>query len=191
MDDGRSRRVIIMDERLEEEVKDRKESRLRVSSPGSSCERSKKVDFVSDEEPNPSIGSSELPFGADSVNGPPAVIHTSGRESPESNAIEFVLLFVEDLVDLSSEVDLRSNNCEVKDRKEDRRRRALSRGVFCTIMDTGRGRRLIASEKAGLSVKEAVWSMASVELERSLWDEDAWPQERVVNARNPDLKKSE
>ena len=56
----RSRRVIIMDERLEEEVKDRKESRLQVSSPGSSCERSRKADLVSDEEPNPSIGSSEL-----------------------------------------------------------------------------------------------------------------------------------
>lgn len=40
-----------------------------------------------------------LPFNVDRVNGPPAVIHTSGSESPESAAHELVLLLVEDMAD--------------------------------------------------------------------------------------------
>lgn len=76
---------------------------------------------------------------------------------------EVVLLLGEDTVDFSWKedlVDLRSNNCEVKDMKDVRRRRAFSRGVFCTIMETGRGRRLVASEVV-LGIKEAGWSITS------------------------------
>jgi len=50
IDIGRSLQVKMIDERLEEEVKDKKESRFEISGPESSCDKSTKVDFGFGEE---------------------------------------------------------------------------------------------------------------------------------------------
>lgn len=71
---------------------------------------------------------------------------------------------------------------EEKDRREDRRRRALSRGVVCTTMETGRGRCSVLPEEVVLDVLSTT---------SELWDEDARAHERFMIAQNPDLKKSE
>ena len=124
-----------------------------------------------------------LPFIADK---PPPAIQIS--ESSESAEHVLLLLVLENIVDVSlKKLDDRwSNQSEEKDRKEDRRRRrrpAFSRGVIC--METGRGRRSVVSENVVLGVKEGVSSMASLAVS------DDCLRSRFVNARKPDLKKSE
>jgi len=100
IDTGGSRRIVILDERLEEAVK---KSGLGIPKAQSSCcEKSMKVDFASGEDENGSIDrqkiSLELSFRADIVYEPPGVAKTSGRESREST--EDILL-LEDIVDVS------------------------------------------------------------------------------------------
>jgi len=198
-----SRRDNIIDERLEEG----KSRKIDLASDA-------------DENGSQEI-SSELPFIAGNVYIPPPAIQTSesskpvelvllllenidvslrklvfavqNSESPES--AELVLLLLENIVDVSFRklvqipespesaelvLFLLDEKCEEKDGKEDRRCLVFSRGVLC--IETGRGRRLVVSEKVVLGVKEGV----------SAWDAVSdCLRPRFVNARNPDLKKSE
>lgn len=129
------------------------------------------MDFASGDEQNGSMDryttSLELPFNAVGVYGPPAV--TQSRDSPDSTARK---LGVRGIIRFSLK--------EERDRSEDRRRRALSRGVVCTTMETGRGRCSITPEEVVLGSTTS-----------EFWDEDARPQGRFMIAQNPDLKKSE
>lgn len=104
-------------------------------------------------------------------------IQTSGRESP---ALSEHILLRGDIVDDSLEEVV--ENREEKDRKEVRRRRAFSRGVFCTIIETERSRRFVLSE-------EVILELLGVKV--ASWNANDCPQQRFVNARNPDLKNSE
>ena len=116
---------------------------------------------------------------------PSAVQNSKSPESAEPAPL------LRNIVDVSLKklvVNWWSNQSEEKDRKEDRRRLAFSGDkIFC--METGRGRRsVVVSGKVVLGVKLVKEGVSS-----TVWDavSDDCLRPRFVNARNPDLKKSE